>query len=82
MDGRCSRSQGLEGTSVSIGCGRECTRRYICLGEIGIEGSKRKRHCLERPPEDVGENVLVSVGLRCGTMMVSRMRRNSYQYRM
>ena len=32
--------------------------------------------------EDVGENVLVvSVGLRCGTIMVSRMRRNSYQYR-
>ena len=29
MDGRCSRSQGLEGTSVSIGCGRECTRRYL-----------------------------------------------------
>ena len=37
---------------------------YAALGETGIEGGQRKRHCLERPPEDVDENVLVeSVGL-------------------
>ena len=28
------------------------------MGETGIEGSQRKRHCLQRPPEDVGENVI------------------------
>ena len=56
---------------------------YDALGEAGIQGSQGKRHCLERSLEDVGENVLVvSVGLRCGTIMVSKTRRNSYQYRM
>ena len=33
------------------------------MGEIGIEGSQGKRHCLERPPEDVDENVLVDLYL-------------------
>ena len=47
MDGRCSRPRGLEGTSVSIGCGRECARR------------------------------LVFVGLRCGTIMVAKIRKGT-----
>ena len=31
--------------------------------QIGIEGGQRKRHCLERSPVDVDENVLVDLYL-------------------
>ena len=36
---------------------------YDELGETGIEGNQRKRHCLERSPVDVDENVLVGLYL-------------------
>ena len=46
-------SQGLEAISVS----------YDALGKIGIEGSQRERHCLERLRKDVDEIVLVDLYL-------------------
>ena len=45
--------QGLEAISVS----------YDALGKIGIEGSQRERHCLERLRKDVDEIVLVDLYL-------------------
>ena len=90
-------SQGLERTSISIGC----------FGETKIEGSQRKRHCLERSLEeylcrflfflyllgsDVGSlwsQILAgtSVSIGCGRALftaftVARIRRNFCQYRM
>ena len=47
-------SQGFEATSVSIRC---------CGKDWNIEGSQRKRHCLERLPEDVDVIVLVDLYL-------------------
>ena len=46
-------SQGLAAISVS----------YDALGQTGIEGSQRERHCLERLRKDVDEIVLVDLYL-------------------
>ena len=51
---RCgTKSQGLEAISVS----------YDALGKIGIEGSQRERHYLERLRKDVDEIVPVDLYL-------------------
>ena len=73
------RSQGLEGTSVSIGCfGREWGKGQK-MGQYGVfweatEGSDQNMHLsLALLP--------LSVGLRCGIIVVAGIRRNFCQYR-
>ena len=68
-------SQGLEATSVSIRCfGKDWKRREseekALLGKIA---GGCGRECNGR---------LVFVGLRCGTVMVTKIRKNVCQYRM
>ena len=70
-------SQGLKLEAISVS--------IRCVGKTGLEGSQRERHCLERLRKDADEIVLVDlyfVGLRCGTIIVAKIRRNFCQYRM
>jgi hypothetical protein len=76
---------GIEGGQRVVFVGlRRGAARIRCIwgsdGETGIEGSQRKRLCLM--VARIRSNFLSVVGLRYGTIMVAKIRRNFCKYRM